>query len=163
MSFTATTATQKIAKLNKRIRAVCGGTSASKTVSILLVLIDYAQSHEGELISIVSESFPHLKRGVQRDFLNIMKEQGYYEYRDPGKDREDDGRYVYQDDYGNEKNLGLRMLPLLLLIIAGMAVFIVINRDVDSFKLLMNESEPEVTTTEEITATTEDKSFSAVF
>ena len=87
------------------------------------------------------------------------KEQGYYEYRDPGKDREDDGRYVYQDDYGNEKNLGLRMLPLLLLIIAGMAVFIVINRDVDSFKLLMNESEPEVTTTEETTATTEDKSL----
>lgn len=95
-----------------------------------------------------------------RDDDNYNKrEQGYYEYRDPGKDREDDGRYVYQDDYGNEKNLGLRILPLLLLIIAAMAVFIVINRDIDSFKLLMNESEPEVTTTEEITATTEDKSL----
>ena len=95
-----------------------------------------------------------------RDDDNYNKrEQGYYEYRDPGKDREDDGRYVYQDDYGNEKNLGLRILPLLLLIIAAMAVFIVINRDIGSFKLLMNESEPEVTTTEEITATTEDKSL----
>lgn len=77
--FSATTATNQLLKLNKRIRAVCGGTSASKTISILLILIDYAQSHEGELISIVSESFPHLKRGVQRDFLNIMKEQGYYD------------------------------------------------------------------------------------
>lgn len=76
--FSATTATHKLLKLNKRIRAVCGGTSASKTISILIWLIDYAQSHEGELISVVSESFPHLKRGAMRDFLNIMKEQGYY-------------------------------------------------------------------------------------
>lgn len=78
MSYSATTATHKLSKLRKRIRAICGGTSASKTVSIILLLIDYAQTHENELISIVSESFPHLRRGVQRDFLNIMKEQGYY-------------------------------------------------------------------------------------
>lgn len=76
--FSATTATNKISSLRKRIRAVCGGTSASKTISILIWLIDYAQSHEGELISVVSESFPHLKRGAMRDFLNIMKEQDYY-------------------------------------------------------------------------------------
>lgn len=76
--FSATTATHKISALRKRIRAVCGGTSASKTISILIWLIDYAQSHEGELISVVSESFPHLKRGAMRDFLNIMKEQNYY-------------------------------------------------------------------------------------
>lgn len=30
------------------------------------------------LTSIVSESFPHLKRGAMRDFLNIMQEHGYY-------------------------------------------------------------------------------------
>lgn len=30
------------------------------------------------LTSIVSESFPHLRRGAERDFLNIMKEHRYY-------------------------------------------------------------------------------------
>lgn len=78
MTFRATTATNKIFQLRKRIRAVCGGTSASKTVSILLYLIDKAQSQPNLLISVVSESFPHLKRGVMRDFLNIMKEHRYF-------------------------------------------------------------------------------------
>jgi len=43
-----------------------------------LWLIDYAQTVEDELISVVSESFPHLKRGVIRDFLSIMQQHGYY-------------------------------------------------------------------------------------
>ena len=70
--YSQTTATKKIAQLNKRIRGVSGGTSASKTISIILWLIDYAQTHDNELISIVSESFPHLKRGVIRVFEKIM-------------------------------------------------------------------------------------------
>lgn len=80
--FKAVTATHKLLKLNKRIRAAAGGTSASKTISILLILIDKAQTaannKEQLLISIVSESLPHLKRGVMRDFLNIMEGHGYY-------------------------------------------------------------------------------------
>jgi phage terminase large subunit len=40
-------------------------------------LIDYAQSHQNKVISVVSETYPHLKRGVIRDFLVIMAEQGY--------------------------------------------------------------------------------------
>jgi phage terminase large subunit len=76
--FEATTATNKILELKKRIRAVCGGTSASKTISILIWLIDYAQSNENQLISVVSESFPHLKRGAIRDFLTIMQAQNYF-------------------------------------------------------------------------------------
>lgn len=78
MPFQPTTATHKIFQLHKRIRAVPGGTSASKTISILIWLIDYAQSTRGELLSVVSESFPHLKRGAMRDFLNIMEQNGYY-------------------------------------------------------------------------------------
>lgn len=77
--FESTTALTKVCKLDKRIRAVCGGTSASKTISILMWLIDYAQSNEGKLISIVSESFPHLKRGSQRDFINIMEDRHYFD------------------------------------------------------------------------------------
>ena len=82
MAFTETTALHKIAKLRKRIRGVSGGTSASKTISILMWLIDYAQTHNDELISIVSESIPHLKRGCRRDFLNIMQLQHYYKEAD---------------------------------------------------------------------------------
>lgn len=82
MEFKAVTATSKLLKLNKRIRAVAGGTSASKTISILLILIDkaqYAANHDKQLlISVVSESLPHLKRGALRDFLNIMEGHKYY-------------------------------------------------------------------------------------
>lgn len=76
--FQETTATRKINNLTKRIRGVAGGTSASKTVSILIWLIGYAQSRHNELISVVSESFPHLKRGAMRDFLLIMQSHNYF-------------------------------------------------------------------------------------
>ena len=67
--------------MRKRIRAVPGGTSASKTFSIVLLLIDLALTDKQPVLtSIVSESFPHLKRGAMRDFLNIMK--GLELYRD---------------------------------------------------------------------------------
>ena len=79
VSFQLTTATKKILRLHKRIRGVGGGTSASKTISILLWCIDYAQSTRNKIISVVSESMPHLKRGAIRDFLNIMNEHKYFE------------------------------------------------------------------------------------
>lgn len=56
-----------------------GGTSASKTISILLILIDLAQRDEKPtLTSVVSESVPHLKRGAMRDFKRIMQEHRYW-------------------------------------------------------------------------------------
>lgn len=77
--FLETTATWKIKRLKKRIRAIPGGTSASKTISILLYLIAFAQTDkEKTLTSVVAESFPHLRRGALRDFLQIMQVQGYY-------------------------------------------------------------------------------------
>lgn len=80
MSYKITTATKKVSKLKKRIRVAQGGTSASKTISILLVLIDRSQRDWGEkeLTSVVSESIPHLKRGAIRDFKNIMQAQHYW-------------------------------------------------------------------------------------
>lgn len=79
MSFIQTTATNKIIKLSKRIRAIPGGSSASKTISIILYLIARAQSDKTKtLTSIVSESIPHLKRGAIRDFKNIMQEHHYW-------------------------------------------------------------------------------------
>lgn len=65
--------------MSKKIRAVQGGTSASKTISILLWLIHLAQSDkEKTLTSVVSESIPHLKRGAMRDFKNIMMAHRYW-------------------------------------------------------------------------------------
>lgn len=67
-----TTAQTKIAKLKKRLRIVQGGTSSSKTFTILPFLIQYALQTPNSEISIVSESIPHLKRGALKDFLKIM-------------------------------------------------------------------------------------------
>ena len=67
-----TTAQTKIAKLKKRLRIVQGGTSSSKTFTILPFLIQYALQHPKSEISVVSESIPHLKRGALKDFLKIM-------------------------------------------------------------------------------------------
>lgn len=77
--YTLTLATKKLLQLQKRLRIVAGGTSAGKTISILQILIDYAQSTDNQLISVVSESFPHLRRGAMRDFLNIMQTHGYFD------------------------------------------------------------------------------------
>lgn len=77
--YVATTATKKVISLQKRIRAVAGGTSASKTISILLYLIHCAQSDKKPtLTSVVAESIPHLKRGAIRDFKNIMEAHHYW-------------------------------------------------------------------------------------
>jgi phage terminase large subunit len=72
--YLKTSAFQKINKLTKRIRGICGGTSASKTVSILIWLESYAATVPNQTISVVSETFPHLKRGAIRDFMNILQE-----------------------------------------------------------------------------------------
>ena len=79
MLYQITTAVNRTIKLKKRIRAIAGGTAAGKTLGVVLYLIHQAQSDKSPtLTSIVSESFPHLKRGVMRDFLLIMKEHRYY-------------------------------------------------------------------------------------
>jgi phage terminase large subunit len=64
--------------MKSRIKVIQGGTSASKTFSILAILIDKAIKQPGLEISVVSETIPHLRRGANRDFLKIMKETGRY-------------------------------------------------------------------------------------
>jgi phage terminase large subunit len=77
--YIKTTATNKLIELKKRIKGVAGGTSAGKTISIIQILIDKAQSDKTPtLTSITSESMPHLKRGAMRDFLSIMQEHNYF-------------------------------------------------------------------------------------
>ena len=68
-----TTAQTKIKALRKRIRIVQGGTSSSKTFTILPLLIQYAIQTPNSEISVVAESIPHLKRGALKDFIKIME------------------------------------------------------------------------------------------
>ena len=68
-----TTAQNKIRQLRKRVRIVQGGTSSSKTFTILPLLIQYAMDKPNSEISVVAESIPHLKRGALKDFLKIMQ------------------------------------------------------------------------------------------
>lgn len=79
--FEDTQATRKIFALKKRLRAVCGGTSASKTISILIWLIDYCQSpkNRNKKVDVMSESYPHLEDGAIKDFKAIMMDRGYWE------------------------------------------------------------------------------------
>lgn len=71
--FQRTTATNKVLALKRRIKIIQGGTSASKTYSILAVLINKAIIQPNLEISVVAESIPHLRRGALRDFIKILK------------------------------------------------------------------------------------------
>lgn len=74
--FIYTTAIEKIRALTKFVKGIQGGTSAGKTFGILPVEIDYAINHPRTEISIVAESYPHLRRGAMKDFKKIMYDTG---------------------------------------------------------------------------------------
>jgi phage terminase large subunit len=77
--YLPTTSLKKVLALKKDFRLVAGGTSASKTISILQVLIDTAQSRKNILIDVVSETMPHMRGGAMLDFENIMKAHNYWD------------------------------------------------------------------------------------
>ncbi len=55
-----------------------GGTSSSKTWSILQLLLLHAIKRDNLVISVVSETLPHIKRGAMRDFMIMLKDEGLY-------------------------------------------------------------------------------------
>lgn len=70
---------RNLSAYNKRYRYIVnkGSTRSSKTYSILQLLYLIAQFSKKQLIiSIVSESIPHLKKGCIRDFKEIAKKDG---------------------------------------------------------------------------------------
>lgn len=96
MEYKKTIAVDKIVACKKRLRILQGGSSAGKTIAVLLILIDRAQNEKGKLFSVVSETLPHLKKGAIRDFLNIMEGHGYY--RDEQWNRTD---FIYTFETGS--------------------------------------------------------------
>lgn len=57
-----------------------GGTSSGKSYAILELLILIAHKHK-VLISVVSETWPHLSKGCYHDFLEILKGDDLYDER----------------------------------------------------------------------------------
>ena len=80
MQIKKTKALIKLRKLTQRTRVIKGGTSAGKTICILLILINDAITNKGKEISVVAESIPSIKRGSIKDFLSIM--QGLNRFRE---------------------------------------------------------------------------------
>ena len=69
--------------LNKIKDAICeptfykviqGGASASKTFSIITILVGYAESYPNSLITVAGMTYNHLATGTMRDFKKIMQE-----------------------------------------------------------------------------------------
>ena len=78
--YSITTSLEKIYALDSRINIVQGGTSAGKTIGILMELIDLSFEVKGKVITITTDTFPNLRKGAMRDFLNILKGTGRQRY-----------------------------------------------------------------------------------
>ena len=121
-----TTALKMIKKLKKRKRIVQGGQGASKTYSIVTILIDYAVKRPNTTITVFQHELSKMRETVILDFLTIMKEIGYFndaewlggkKYNFPngsfiqfvGLDKEDIGKGFRRDIvYFNEANRGIK-------------------------------------------------------
>lgn len=71
---------------SKRMRytSCCGGTRSGKTYSILQMLVmqlakDEQMNKPSIVVSVVSETLPHLKRGAIRDFKKVMVDVGIWD------------------------------------------------------------------------------------
>lgn len=74
MNYCVTSALEIIRAMNKRIRIVQGGTSAGKTIAILLDELNESILQPNILTSVVTDTMPNLRRGAIRDFLKICHE-----------------------------------------------------------------------------------------
>jgi phage terminase large subunit len=59
-----------------------GGSRSSKSYSVVQLLIHIALSNPNTRISMVSHSLPHIKRGVYRDFKNILEQWNIWDEKE---------------------------------------------------------------------------------
>lgn len=79
-----TTAYKKIDAMGGRVRIVQGGMRAGKTFAILQKLISIAEQIK-VIITISSDTFPALRLGAMRDFMNILVSTGHFVYFEENK------------------------------------------------------------------------------
>lgn len=60
-------------------KVIQGGMSSGKTFGILTLLISYAQTYPKSIITVVGQSYGHLKDGAARDFRKILEEVNIYD------------------------------------------------------------------------------------
>lgn len=56
-----------------------GGTRSSKTYSLGQLMYFIAGKKQGSVISVVSETMPHLRKGAMRDFFSWLQNENIYE------------------------------------------------------------------------------------
>lgn len=81
--FKPTTALYKIKALLRfpsRVFVISGGQGAGKTISILMLIIDFAFRNEKKKISIISGELSKMKKTVIKDFLDIMRDWNMMDY-----------------------------------------------------------------------------------
>lgn len=89
-----TTGARKILGMKGRVKVVFGGASASKTYSIIPMLMDRAIENKEEVITIVSDTARNLRDGAERDFKVIMKSMNRW---DRNRWKETTHRYEFKN------------------------------------------------------------------
>lgn len=80
MTLSDTTAFEKIESMNARINIIQGGTSSSKTYSVLMMLVDLSFEVKNKTITIMTDTLPALRRGAMKDWRDILRESGRERY-----------------------------------------------------------------------------------
>lgn len=81
--FKPTKALYKIKTLlgnSNRVFVISGGQGAGKTISVLMLIIDYAHRNDKKKISIISAELSKMKKTVIKDFLDIMNDWNMVQY-----------------------------------------------------------------------------------
>lgn len=82
MPIALTTATKKIKQTLLEptfYKVIQGGMSSSKTFSIMILLVGYAESYPDSLITVAGMTYNHLATGTMRDFKKIMEGTGRWD------------------------------------------------------------------------------------
>ncbi len=75
-----TTALQKIEAMCARINIIQGGARAGKTTAMVIHLCDLSFAVRDKIISVVSDTYPNLEKGVIRDWEKLLKRHNYERY-----------------------------------------------------------------------------------
>lgn len=75
----ATTALRKISALKKKTWCVQGGQGAGKTISILIILINYASANQKKEIYVASAELSKMRDTVLKDFVKILRSFNLYD------------------------------------------------------------------------------------
>ena len=78
-------------------KVIQGGASASKTFSIMTILIGYAESYPNSLITVAGMTYNHLATGTMRDFKKIMEETNRWDNESFNKSSK-----IYSFDNGSQ-------------------------------------------------------------